>query len=383
MSGLPEGTDLSFLASKVEVLVILVLSGGLLCALGWRWLGAAAPGVALLMLNRYEYDNLLVTHYAMLLAPALAVALVSGIRRWSLFSPRAKAVFVALSLGVSVTAYLHSGAGPGGGRFMPEHYQLDASTGADGLTALERGHALASSLPPDSSVASAYIFGTRLADRAVIWSWWRFRDEMTLRGDAPPEIEAVVLLPQDWHDYGRVLASWHGFRLTGLEPDTVAVLQRVGTEAIAWETVHRLEPPGECGEPYLAWPRSGLALCGATIRPDRRIAITVVRVGPPGPELDGVSVGFALTSRDGTRPKTTAVSMHGLINPADLPTGHPLALITELPIVSSTAITALTVDSEILVPAKQTSDGRWEPVESMVPFTATEGRETVLVQEGY
>ena len=380
MSGIPESGGLSFLMSKVEVLGIALVSGGLLCAVGWRWLGAAVPGLALLLVNRYQYDNVLDTHYAMLMAPGLAVALVNGVRRWSQLARTTRFAVLALSIIVSIAAYVHSGAGPAGGRFMAEHYQLDASPDENGLTALERGHALVSSLPSELSVASTYIFGTRLADREVIWSLERFREEL-MRGAAPPsEVEAVVLLPQEWLDYGRVLANRHGFRLTGLEPGIVAILQRTDAQAIVWETVRRYEPPGDCDQPYIAWPRAGLAVCQAMIGPDRRITITLMRVSAPIPELDGVAVAFALTSADGVELKTDASSVHGLVNPVDLPPGETIALITQRPIASTTSIAAFTVEGNILPLARRTNGGTWEAMGLYLPFTAREGRDTVLVE---
>lgn len=328
--GASQGIDWgSFLPLKAEILIVFGLTAGLLASRGWRWLGATIPGLALMLIDQHHLEHVIVTHYAALMVPGLAVASIDGLRRWSESGNRA--VFVGVSVVATVGAYLVAGAAPLGGRYDDAFWQLDVEVGSDGLSDIGRAHALVSTLPPDDGVVSSYIFATTLADRPVIWPLGRLTEWLAEVGELPEGISWVVLLPQDFATLGRVLVNQHGLRLVALEPGAVAIVGAVGAQRIPWETARALQPPGSCESPLTGWRELGLIVCRVEGVSDGRMHITLQRIEAPTAEMVEVPLGVQVT--DPTRGwSTAAVSLYGLINVADLPVGQTLTLRTDAPV---------------------------------------------------
>ncbi|HTU58451.1 MAG TPA: DUF2079 domain-containing protein, partial [Polyangiales bacterium] len=208
--------------AKLQLTAAFVASGGGLAALGYRWLGSALPGLALLALSSWMANDQVSFHYGMFVAPALLTASYAGyaslVRRSQL--PRA---WLGAHAAVALACAAWLSALPGGTRFARQHFDLQGSLLAPATWRAHTGwladvHRILQSVPRDQSLLLQYVFAAPYADRQSI---------RVLEVDNPtPWQPDAVFLPQAlWATRGVQLRA-QGYRLASLAGSSFALMTR-------------------------------------------------------------------------------------------------------------------------------------------------------------
>jgi hypothetical protein len=209
---------LGLLGAKVEILAAAVATGGGLALFGGRWLAAAAPAVAFVLVTSRLQSLQLNFHYPLFAAPALIVAAIVATeraRRWvvdaNASAQKVRMTVAALApLVVGASIALSSSAWPGGGRWRPAYFAANSTT-------LAR-HATLETLDRDSGLIVPYEIGAAVADRQHAWTTLRLARTLRAGDPIPQEFSIVVLAPaevaelgprvaEQFGDFGQVIAS--------------------------------------------------------------------------------------------------------------------------------------------------------------------------------
>ena len=290
---------------RLQLALALAATLGAWCWRGWRWAGAALPGVGLVLVLAKLPEHALSFHYAMFAAPGLLMAAVDGFDR----PTRAPRAALAASLSIALAATLAFGAVPGGARFQADAFGFDA----EASEWMGEVHATLDTIPRDAGVALPGPFAARFADRDAIYSMETLHAAIRRDGQAPADLDVAVLATHDWPTLGRWLVHHAAFQRVVVIADRFVVLQRgapgsvnpmLGASAAA-------SPP--CATPEVAWLAVGLAGC----RTSAGDAFVVVRIR----EADGPVPPLALER--GAPPSDWAPLWleSGLVHPGQLPVG--------------------------------------------------------------
>ena len=247
-------------AYKAEILAAVLLGGGLLPLVGWRWLGVAMPGLAFLLIQSRMQADLLDFHYAIFALPGLAIASVDGLER--LVSRPRHAPLLLGSAALMVALFATSSALPGGGRhFASREAAINADGSprltADGLPLYEAMNGMVAALPPEDGVAVPFALSAGAAARSTIVTTEQVKQWVSKGEKLPPELHWVVLFGKDFEGLGSRLVSEHGFHLVTTVDQSLAVL----TDRPAptnWEAFTR--SAAGCA-PLAEWPAAGVRLC--------------------------------------------------------------------------------------------------------------------------
>ena len=248
------------LAFKAEILCAVLLGGGLLPLVGWRWLGVAMPGLAFLLIQSRMQADLLDFHYAMFALPGLAIASVDGLERL-VSRPRHAPLILVSAVGM-IALFVTSSALPGGGRHFASR---ELSTNSDGSPRLTSGgvplyeamNSMVAALPPDDGVAVPFALSAGAAARSAIVTTEQVKQWVSKGEKFPPDLHWVVLFGKDFEGLGSRLVSEHGLHLVTTVEQSLAVLtDRAATTN--WEAFTR--PATGCA-PSADWPAAGLRLC--------------------------------------------------------------------------------------------------------------------------
>lgn len=279
----------SSVRSKLEIVVVAVLSCGGLVALGWRWSVPAWPGLAFLLSIQKLPELVLNVHYSFFVVPGVCVALVAGLERLNTWeAPRRRVAWIAV-LAISAACGLGSSAAPGGGRFRAEFFDLELSNAKASRWDHTLRHAAARELlariPAGAACAIPYAYATGLLDRDVLWDNTRLRSTLAAQQPLPAGMHWIGVLSNEWPDVGRLLVEEHGFALAHAPAGFVALLVHASDAQPAWnparepgDASHAIEPVGE-------WPSLGLSAHSLARVEDGRLALKLDRSSPASPEL--------------------------------------------------------------------------------------------------
>lgn len=337
----PDGLSALRIATlKVEILAAVVLAGGGLAALGWRWLPAALPGLAFLLIATRMQELVLQFHYVFFVTPGVLVAGLAGLQRLAAH-PRRDRAMVAVGV-LAVVLFLWSSALPGGGRFRADHF-TPASTArqAQALAAL---HSMVSLVPPSYSFATMHEVGTTAADRHAVYSvasWMRDPTRPGLHAAGNPRAtqvplpDAVQLPAAAWRTHAPLLLE------AGLVPVTWqrgygALLMRPPPGSTGWPTPARdaVLAPEPCPDAAYAWAGVPVQLCGAW--QDHRGQVTVVmRVAeaPPAGQRTPLQAVLRVSTPSGPI-GIPLIAADGLVPLPWLPVGVPARLHPSTPLPS-------------------------------------------------
>lgn len=296
---------------RAAVVVALLAVGGGVWLRGWRWAGAAIPGVLLVLaIDKFGIDALRF-HYAMFALPGLLAACVDGVQRGALERPGRTAV-AGIAMALTFTAF---GTLPPGRLFArdfvvgsPEQNRVLAEARA----AIER-------IPAEAGQVVPYMIAAHVADRPEVWTIEPFVALMQREQRVPDAIDHVALIESQWDRVGRYLSSRAGFSATDASGGLV-VLSRSGTREVDLGPVAAqlgvFTTTAPCGHPERAWPT--LSAC-------------VVGDGPSGVEVritvhgqSATPVALLMAGPEGPQPVTVARGLVSLAAPAMIPPGQAL-----------------------------------------------------------
>ena len=306
---------------RLHLLVALATTLGAVCWRGWRWAGAAVPGIGLIVLLAKLPEHALSFHYAMFAAPGLLIAAVDGLSRHARLSRQA----IALHGAFAIAATLAYSAIPGGARFQADAFGFD--TEAQRWQA--EVHATLDAIPDDAGVVVPGPFAARLADRRTIYSLETYHAEIQRTGSAPPDVDIVVLAAQDWASLGRWLVHQADFQRVAIVGQRFAVLHRGAAGALNPALAMPTNPPPPCAAPEVAWPAVGLAACRSTVEAE----LVVVRIGSPSAPVPPLAL------ERGDDATWSALWLEsGLVHPGQLPVGAWAVAPTARPLAAGTAL---------------------------------------------
>jgi len=297
------------LRSKAMILAAFAGAAGGLALIGYRWLGAALPGLGVLMLSTWMARDQISFHYGMFVAPALLVASYAGFKTRAAharISPAWLAAHVAIVIGCGVFL----SALPGGARFNPAFTDLEGpvlspATWRAHTPWLADVHKLLKSVPQEQSLWLPYMFATPYADRASIRVF-------EVENDNAWQPDAVLLPRKQWSDRGRQLRE-QGYKLAGLSGASYALLSRRTSTPLSGV----LSAEG-CAGAAIRWPDAGLELCNAWLEPDGRVMVVLGRSDARGAEA---SRGTELELRSGPGQIRLGL-IDGLVGMDELPVGR-------------------------------------------------------------
>jgi len=313
MFQLSEMGSTEFISNKIILLVVFLCSAGALAVVGWRWLGAALPGLAFLLAITWIHEEVLTFHYSAFVAPALIVAASDGLRRVN--GPKIR-LYALASGAIAIISFLVAGAAPGGGQYRAEFPDIEVTSWLPPRIesrnpAIASARELLATVDKDEGIAVPYMIAADLADRSVIWTIDRFRNYLRTEDSLPQGVGTVALLEADWDALGRYLVTRYGFKLIDWRPGTIALL-RTGTDTAVSASLFSA-PACEAALAY--WPTAGLALCQAEQREDGSWRVLVGRA--PSPDLLAPTAWLALIGADSE--PTTLLPFRGLVMLEDLP----------------------------------------------------------------
>ena len=318
--------ETSIVLSRVEIALVVLFSAGGLALLGWRWVGAAVPGIVLLLVITRFHDLVLSFHYGLFAAPGLVVASREGLGRMLRWSPTRRFIAMVATTVLAVTVYIVAGAGPLGGRFRPQFFDLVASDGTergsrfDHAPVLVEWHNAVRWLPSDAGAAVPYQVAAPIADREHIWTMSRLFDCLSDSQELPVELEWVGLEVEDWPDVGLVLVQSSGFHLAYFVDNSLALVTRDERFRLTAETVLDDDPPQACAgrsDAYLT--AAGLLLCDVE-RATGALFVTAERIRDPVAELRDRSLVLGFVSAGDRHGEPTRGRVFGgLANLSQLP----------------------------------------------------------------
>ncbi len=289
-------------AYRAQLAAALAATGGGVIWLGWRWLGAALPGLGLAVLLAKQPEHALSFHYTMFAAPGLLVALVDGLERVR----HARATLAAL--GVAVATSLAFGSIPGGARFQADAFGF----AAEARPWQGEVHDVLASWPPHEGALAPGAFSASVADRETIYSMETATRHVAEHAEPPPGLAVALLPAHEWNRLGRWLVHRGGFQLERIVAGRFALLRAGRIDAPNPMLASMPETPLPCPEPTVVWPAAGLAACRVATPDGERVAL--LRIGSPS--APGRALALEVV-RD-NQPIPAAIA-HGLINPSQLP----------------------------------------------------------------
>ena len=305
------------LAYKTEILCAVFFGGGLLPLFGWRWLGVAMPGLALLLMQSRMQADLLNFHYAIFALPGLAIASVDGLAR-VVSGPR-HAPLLVVSAATMVALFATSSALPGGGRHFVSREAATNSDGSlrltvDGVPLYEAMNTMVAALPPDDGVAVPFALSAGAAARSTIVTTEQVKQWVSKGETFPANLHWVVLFGKDFEGLGSRLVSEHGLHLVTTVEQSLAVL----TDRDAPTNWEAFAGPAKGCAPWAEWPGAGLRLCA----PDQASAGWWVE------RTAGIAlpVPTDLFLEPTTGPPVLFRGVSGLVDLSSLPVGWSLAV---------------------------------------------------------
>lgn len=278
---------------RAELVAIVVLAGGGLALVGWRWLGPAVPGLLFLVGVTRMGELVAQLHYVLFVVPGAVVAVVDGVhrlrdRRWPVWG-----AVVALAL----VLFLTSSALVGGGRFRAQN-ALPASSEEHEETRrrVRQLHKLASRVPPDAGLVLPWGVAAPVADRA----WIRVVE----RVDTAPGWDALtcedasaVLVPFRALGSRGVELRERGWHLRGFV-DRGAAWMDCEPGRLPWEHLGRVEGGARCERPLWRWPEANLEACEVVSLDDGAVGLRLQAIEPGrGPEHVRVTLGDIASGR--------------------------------------------------------------------------------------
>lgn len=364
------------LGYKAELLIVFGASVGATVLLGWRWLGAAAPGLLFMLITSRMQDQVLNFHYVMFVIPGLAVASVDGFERWVALRRSTGSLLPILAAVALTASYVGASAMPGGGRHSEENFRMGVTRGvadAEEYVALQDAYRLVEQVPDGVPAVLPHELAAPFANRSVIWSSTAFLDALrdatlAAEGDTPAlpaDVDWVVVPGARWETDGRLLVERYGFRLFDASGSRLALLARADNPAPEdglLTVTHATTDPatGEtlCSSPVAVWPQAGLTLCGVAADGAGRLAFEVARTGPAAIDAEGPALTFFV--RPGADsppgPPDPALAMRGLLTPSDVPANRIATFVTSRPLVRDGH-----VDVELLL-VLRSEDGSARPI---------------------
>jgi len=289
---------------KLEIIAATIFGMGALCLLGWRWLGAAIPGLVFVLAQNRLAGLVIDFHYGMFVAPGILVAGIAGLQ---VLSKQKRRVPIAAAIGVIGTIlYLFSSTAPGGRRFRRSFFQpAQRVTDARALLKL---------IPDGAPVAAPFGYAVPLADRTLV-----VPIEALVGHEVPGNLDWLVVPASLWPTFGRFAIEERGFHLVGLRQGTMAVLARREGDLSA------LARAPTCTEPIARFAELGLALCSVGRYDDGRALVIVQREGPAQRDAAVILVG---QTPFGPMP---LLGYDGVFNARDLPQGKAMRLLSRAP----------------------------------------------------
>lgn len=339
-----ELTLLQYAGYKLEIVVAFALSMGGLSLLGWRWLGAALPGLGLLLMMHRMQPLVLNFHYSVFVAPAVLVASVDGFAR--LLEIRKRRPWVTGGVVVAgLIAFSLSSAMPGGGRFREDNFALLVTDGDGGLETedvalLEQMHTLVAQIDDDEGAAVPYPLAAPLAARETILLVERFEE----RGltDQIDRVSWVGLPGRAWRTLGPPLVHDHDFKVVGLVARRLALLHRAPGVVDA-SIVAQLVGQNACESSERTWNASGVVLCATQRLGDGRVALLLRRVAESNTRL-----ATAMRVGENTVP---AMIADGLLRLDQIPLETPVVAISATPLPPGEFEVGLFADGQFVEPS--------------------------------
>lgn len=308
------------LGYKAEIAAAVLLGGGLLPLVGWRWLGVAGPGLAFLLIQSRMQADLLNFHYAIFALPGLAIASVDGLER--LVARPRHAYLLLASLLLMASLFATSSALPGGGRhFASRELALDGEgqprTTEDGLPLYTAMNAFVAALPDEDGVAVPFALSGGAAARATILTTEQVKQSVAKGEALPAELRWIVLFGKDFEGLGSRLVSEHGYHLVTTLERSLAVLTN-GPADTNWGAFTR--PASGCAV-AATWPAAGIVLCAGAADADteRWVERREARTTEPPTDL------FLETDVPGAAPLLLR-GVSGLVDLSRLPAGAAMPL---------------------------------------------------------
>lgn len=308
---------------KAEIALVFLASMALLSLRGWRWLGAALPGLAFVLINSRLQSLMLNFHYLQFAAPGVLVAAVHGAERLAQHPRRA---WVLLGLAAGLASFAVSSALPGGGRFRSENFALlltdDTPLTPADAAKLEQLHELVALIPPDVPAAVPWAVSAAVADRDHIDVSEVIVPELAEWGAPRDGMDWMVLAWRDVGGAARLLIEQHGFVAAAVVEGRAALVTREPGVLVASELLDAAAVDIPCDAPPVRWPALGLAACDAWVGADGVPVLALTRVAP-GPPAGVVPAAQPLAGDQGGAPFALAAAA-GLVNPRDIPPGAVL-----------------------------------------------------------
>jgi uncharacterized membrane protein len=274
-------SPVSIAGYKLEIIAAFAASFGGLTLMGWRWWGAALPGMLLLLATPRLQALVLNFHYVMFVTPAVIVASADGCDRLIAFLRRTRPAvatpLVASMLLALTLAYGISSAGPQGGRFRQENFAVAASDSTplthEQLLRLQRAHALMNQYIVDAGgLVVPYGLSAFHADRPAILMWEQVQQDLMNGQPWPEGIDWVVLPSSQWQAAGPMLTHSLGYRLVDtVDPDIALLTRHPGPAGM--QPLISMYGTYNCDRPLARWPAAAIELCGVEPLPDGRTAI--------------------------------------------------------------------------------------------------------------
>lgn len=339
---------------KLEIALAVLLSGAGFALTGWRWLGAALPGVAFLLITRWMPEATLRVHYGMFAAPGLLAAVLAGLKI-HFEREHGKAWWIVRGV-AAIAIYFVFGNGPFSRKFDAIAYDWRDTNGAlrprlfaPVYANHAKVHARLAALDPNEPIAAASYYSARLADREEIYSLMWYVEALKNNLREPPRVDTVVVdVGAGMDDLGRFLVRKGGFRLQGYLGAHVEVLTRVPARMVTpWKQVGHPLGSAECQRPLAKWQAAGLALCEVQSGP-QRTRVWVSRTGAPRDArfLASSALELRLT---GNRP-VRARLFRGLADFSDIPVGWVVAAEIDGPIGDKFVAGVVNANGNVLPP---------------------------------
>lgn len=305
--------------ARITLAVALFGGAGGLAIVGWRWLGAAAPGLLFLAMVDRLPEVLPNVHYAYFVAPGFAVASVDGLRRW-LSSRRdeergVSAAALAAHVGLVALVFATASAFPGGGAFRHQNFLLLRSAELEAETrAIRDLHAAVRRVRPELSLAAPHEVLALGAERSIAVPVATYAQRFD--AESPELLDVLVLPRRNWQSVGRPLVDVHGYRLVDVVPPHAAVLGREDCMGQQVDALLAASPRAPCTDVVARWPSVGLEVCASQRSADGRRYLPVRRYAAAPPELPGL---LLLAGPSGLGPTHPALALDGLWSPRDIP----------------------------------------------------------------
>jgi uncharacterized membrane protein len=334
-----DGSELSLLrilGYKFEIVVTFCFGVGGLALFGWRWLGAALPGLVLALATSRMQPLVLNFHYIMFCTPGLVVASVDGLERVAPWISRqsirrSSAVLLAL-VTASIAIYSTSSAIPFGGRFRQQNFAVAADEDSP-LTESQQNRLLSilagvrHRLAPTDGIVLPYGLSGSFAWRRTILMWEAVAESLRDGEPWPDGVDMVVLPRSDWGAFAEPLTHSHGYTLVELiEPDA-AILQRSPEAHLAELQLVDIYGSTPCDHPIATWHEVNTELCSIEPLPDGRVALWVRHDG--GTQARGTPWSLHVGNGNGLPGRTQIHS--GLVAPWQLGT-TPIPSLSRQPV---------------------------------------------------